>query len=144
MKKLLQLSLLVSIYVCSVNVNAANLDWDATPSSATNKDFGLVLKSNADIDSASPFDFSWTFSDSSATPLPSFRATFTYNDIVNFTIDQIFYNGVEIATTAIFSFSSVFNTVNTIRIVGSTVGIGNELDVRIQATPIPAAVWLFG
>ncbi len=144
MKKLLQLSLLLSIYICSINVNAANLDWDAAPLGSTNKDFDLVLKSNVDIDSATAFDYSWTFSDSSAKPLPSFRATFTYNDIANFTIDHVYYNGVEIAATALASLSNSLNLVNTIRIMGSTIGVGNELDVRIQATPIPAAVWLFG
>ena len=148
MKKLIQLSLLFTA-ICSFNVNAANLDWDqsASPAGATFKDFDTVLMSDIDIGAATSFDYTWSFLDSVAPVFAGVSSTFTFNFIGNFIISQVIYNGVQIANTAVSGFSSTINAVgvnNTLRIVGSTTTVGNNLDVRIQATPIPGAVWLFG
>ena len=55
------------------------------------------------------------------------------------------FNGAQVGPGTIGSFSGSMQAgTNTIQVIGSTARFGNLINVRIQATPIPAAIWLFG
>ena len=157
MKKLIQASLLFYLCFSFSNANAAfNLDWVSTTadptfseaSSVSLNDFDTVLTSNITLNGPNTtyFDFTWEFKDgSSPANIPGTSTTLSFNAIGNFTITSILFNGVQVGPGTIGSFSGAMITgTNTIRMIGNVISVGNDLDVRIAATPIPAAVWLFG
>ena len=142
----------VSYYADSVGAFGSANDFQG-PNTVQLEDTNTGLFGNATFTTSTYLDLSFKFVDNS-TPIgaPSIGSTLTLNKNTNFTITSILFNGTDITSLL----GSLLNPngmslalvggVNTFQILGKVNygGTNNNLDLRITATPIPAAVWLFG